>query len=133
MNKKQKEEPRIGDVWESEKGHRFVTVVPKSEYHGFGDGGDWRDVAYRGTTGVVMIALAANFIRGRRLIRRGDVRVGELRATGQASTLRVLSIEGDAAMCEMPDRNITMSLTDVASMPVLAYRTFGIHAPTRFG
>ena len=41
---------RIGDVWRSEKGGRLVTVVPKSEYRGYGDVRDSRDVAYRGVT-----------------------------------------------------------------------------------
>jgi hypothetical protein len=110
---------RISDVWRSEKGGRLVTVVPKSEYRGYGDVRDSRDVAYRGTTGAVMIALAGNFVRGRKLIERGGVRVGDVRAMGQASTLRVLSIEGDDATCETPDGTIVMSLAEVALEPII--------------
>jgi hypothetical protein len=110
---------RVGDMWRSDKGGRLVTVVPKLEYRGYGDVRDSRDVAYRGTTGAVMIALAVNFVRGRKLIERGGVRVGDVRAMGQASTLRVLSIEGDDATCETPDGTIVMSLAEVALEPII--------------
>ncbi len=117
---------RIGDVWRSDKGGRLVTVVPRADYERFRLTRYWnlptidvQAVFYRGTTNAVIMALADNFVRGRRLIERGGVRVGDVRAMGQASTLRVLSIEGDNATCETPDRNIVMSLAEVALEPII--------------
>jgi hypothetical protein len=66
-----------------------------------------------------MHALTENFLRGRTLIERGGVRVGDVRAMGKASTLRVLSIAGDSAECETPDMTRAIRLDVVAAMPLL--------------
>lgn len=91
---------RIGDVWKSLRGGRLVTVVPKSEYRGHGTLTDARDVVFRGVTGTAMVALAANFIRGRVLHERGGIRVGDVRAMGKASTIKVLVLRGDVVVCD---------------------------------
>ena len=91
---------RIGDVWKSAKGGRLVTVVPKAMLRGYGDVRDSRDVAFQGKTGAVMVALAANFLRGRALYERGGVRVGDVREEGKASTIKVIALRGDIAVCD---------------------------------
>lgn len=111
---------RIGDAWESAIGRRLVTVVPKSEYRGYGDVRDSRDVAYRGVTGAVMIALAANFLRGRTLHERGGLRIGDVRAMGKASTTKILVLRGDEAVCDDADGIRTYPAAEIAALPLVS-------------
>lgn len=69
-----------------------MTVVPKVMYCGHGDVHDSRNVAFRGKTGAVMLALAANFVSVRALYERGGVRVGDVREEGEASTISIAPI-----------------------------------------
>lgn len=110
---------RIGDVWKSAKGGRLVTVVPASEYRGYGRP-DARDVAFRGTAGVVMLAIAANFMRGRTLWERAGLRVGDVRAGEQASTIKVRSLAGDLAVCEDATCEVTLPLAHLATLPLVS-------------
>ncbi len=109
---------RIGDVWESAIGRRLVTVVPKSEYRGYGDVRDSRDVAYRGVTGAVMIALAANFLRGRTLHERGGLRIGDVRQD-TASEVKILVLRGDEAVCDDADGIRTYPAAEIAALPLV--------------
>lgn len=113
---------RVGDVWESAIGRRLVTVVPKSEYRGYGDVLDKRDVAYRGVTGAVMVALVANFIRGRTLHERGGLRVGDVREMGKASTTKILVLRGDEAVCDDADGIRTYPAAEIAAFPLVSRR-----------
>ena len=108
----------IGDVWESAIGRRLVTVVPKSEYRGYGDVRDSRDVAYRGVTGAVMIALAANFLRGRTLHERGGLRIGDVRQD-TASEVKILVLRGDEAVCDDADGIRTYPAAEIAALPLV--------------
>ena len=110
---------RIADVWESAKGGRLVTVVPKSEYRGYGDVRDKRDVAYRGVTGAVMIALAANFMRGRTLHERGGLRIGDVRQD-TASEVKILVLRGDEAVCDDADGIRTYPAAEIAALPLVS-------------
>ncbi len=110
---------RIGDVWESAIGRRLVTVVPKSEYRGYGDVRDSRDVAYRGVTGAVMIALAANFLRGRTLHERGGLRIGDVRQD-TASEVKILVLRGDEAVCGDADGIRTYPAAEIAALPLVS-------------
>ena len=110
---------RIADVWCSEKSGRLVTVVPASASRWKSTDDPRRDVFYRGVTGAVMNALAANFVRGRRLIERAGVRVGDVRETGKASTVKVLLIGGDTALCDTQDAAERFPLVDLAAMPLV--------------
>lgn len=110
---------RIGDAWESAIGRRLVTVVPKSEYRGYGDVRDSRDVAYRGVTGAVMIALAANFLRGRTLHERGGLRIGDVRQD-TASEVKILVLRGDEAVCDDADGIRTYPAAEIAALPLVS-------------
>jgi hypothetical protein len=110
---------RIGDAWESAIGRRLVTVVPKSEYRGYGDVRDKRDVAYRGVTGAVMIALAANFLRGRTLHERGGLRIGDVRQD-TASKVKILVLRGDEAVCDDADGIRTYPAAEIAALPLVS-------------
>jgi len=110
---------RISDVWESAIGRRLVTVVPKSEYRGYGDVRDSRDVAYRGVTGAVMIALAANFMRGRTLHERGGLRIGDVRQD-TASEVKILVLRGDEAVCDDADGIRTYPAAEIAALPLVS-------------
>lgn len=109
---------RIGDAWESAIGRRLVTVVPKSEYRGYGDVRDSRDVAYRGVTGAVMIALAANFMRGRTLHERNGLRIGDVRQD-TASEVKILVLRGDEAVCDDADGIRTYPAAEIAALPLV--------------
>lgn len=103
---------RIGDVWRSEKGGRLVTVAPVTDYRWY-DATDNRDVAYRGTTGAVMVALAANFVKGRVLWERAGVRVGDVRRDGLGH-YRVDGLTADHAGVDGPDGWTTKRLDYLA-------------------
>jgi hypothetical protein len=66
-----------------------------------------------------MHALTENFLRGRTLIERGGVRVGDVRAMGKASTTKVLVLREDIAVCDDPDGIRTYPAAEVAALPLL--------------
>ena len=100
---------QIGDVFRSNAGGRLVTVVPRSEYEKHRLAHYWnlptidsRDVFYRGKTGAVMVALAANFLKGRRLVERGGIRVGDVRGCGTSgSRSTVVQFREGGAICRV--------------------------------
>lgn len=111
---------RVGDVCRSEQGKRLVTVVPNSEYKGYGLDGS-RDVVFRGATGAVMISTAGNFLKRRTLIERGGVRIGDVRK--DHVPLIVVKIEHDHAGCDSHPADggglTWIPLDVVAAMPLL--------------
>lgn len=105
--------PRVGDVWQSDPAGRKAKVTniePRKQTIG-------------GWCGFILLATNARrtasikaFVKGRKLVGRGGVGVGETRVDG-AVTYRVLSIAGDDARVEGPTGPETRSL---AALAVLA-------------
>lgn len=108
---------RVGDVWRSKKGGRDVTVEPPIMF----TNGAPRGVSFRGKTGAVMHALTENFLRGRTLIERGGVRIGDVRK--DHVPLIVVKIERDHAGCDSHPADggglTWIPLDVVAAMPLL--------------
>ncbi len=106
---------RIDDVWRTAKGKRDVTVV---QFMTRGPHGG--NVTYRGKTGAEMFCLPANFTKGRSLVERSGVRVGDVRAIGKASTVKVLHIREDGATCENATGNDWLLLSYIAALPLVS-------------
>ena len=101
---------RIGDVWKSAKGDRLVTTCEVSR-----DG-----VWFRGAAAPDMCATPANFMRGRTLWERNGVRIGDVRAVGAVSTVKVLHIREDGATCENATSNEWLLLSYLAALPLVS-------------
>jgi hypothetical protein len=67
-----------------------------------------------------MIALAANFLRGRTLHERGGLRIGDVRAMGKASTTKVLVLRDDVAVCDDADGIRTYPAAEIAALPLVS-------------
>ncbi len=108
------EEIRVSDVWQSEPAGRKAKVTniePRKQTIG-----GWCGFVLLATNTRRTASLKA-FAKGRRLVGRGGVGVGETRVDGSV-TYRVLSIAGDDAQVEGPTGLETRSLASLAVLPL---------------
>lgn len=106
---------QIGDAWASPAG-REAKVEKLGKHHRIS--GDNLVVA-RLKTGAELVCELGNFVKRRALIERGGVRVGDVRAVGRVSTVRVNSISADGAICEHSTGKEWLLLSYLSALPLL--------------
>lgn len=108
---------RVGDVWRGKGATgQLVKVVNISSHPWECDKVEWQGVGRR-TSGRCDLA---PFPQRRTLHERGGVRVGDVRAGGQASTIKVRSLAGDLAVCEDATCEVTLPLAHLATLPLVS-------------
>lgn len=94
---------QISDVFRSDKGGRLVTVIEAAP-----------KVLFEGTTTARMTATPRNFLKGRTLIERGGIRVGDVRGSCE-----VVHIREDGATIRRGESTDWVTLDYLSTLPLL--------------
>lgn len=106
---------RVGDVWRSKAGRNAVVEEIQPNVPRFLNGDLVTKVLARLKTGAGLLCEIGNFVKGRTLVERGGVRVGDVWRDG-LDHYRVESLSGDDAVVDGPHDRRTMALADLAAM-----------------